>query len=305
MKCLVGSAVPRLPKRSRRPKGVAPGDLAPFAVEPILSQNGLTMSRLKTNSPQAARALATVLAQCVVVLFWLMGAARAAPFNIVTSNYPPFCYEEKGEQKGIAVEIVREAFARMKTEVSITFFPFPRAVNMLKSNQVDAIFPFAAKEDRASYTAFPSEKLVEDTQTLFVRVDSPIAFDGDLKKLRSYTFGRQRDASNGPLFTEAMHNGTIDHIDDAADQKQNILKLVHGRFDIAIGPRLVVLYYAKESGNISNIKELHPAVDKPLAAYLGFSKQRDLHAVMALFDETLKKMRQDGSTQAIVNRYTQ
>ncbi len=240
-----------------------------------------------------------------MAFFWTHWSAHAAPLTIATSNYPPFCFEDNGEQKGVALDLVKEAFSRMKMEVQITFYPFPRAVAMMKANQVDAIFPFSVKEDRETYTVYPQEKLVEDTQTLFVRTDSSIAFDGDLKKLSSFAFGRQRDASNGPIFTDAVRAGLIAKIDDALDQKHNVLKLVRGRFDIAIGPRLVVWFYAKESGNFSNIKELLPAVDAPLAAYLGFSKQRNLKALVVRLDATLRKMRQDGSYQAIVNRYAQ
>ncbi len=231
-------------------------------------------------------------------------SAMAAPFSIVTSNYPPFCFEDKGVQKGIAVDVVKEAFTRMNMEVQIAFFPFPRAIAMLKEGQADAIFPFSFQEDRASYTLYPHEKLVEDSQTLFVREDSSIVFNGDLKALQHYTFGRQRDAGNGPVFTEALRNGTITKVDEAVDQRQNILKLVGGRFQIAIGPRLVVLFYAKESGSLAQIRELRPAVDKPLAAYLGFAKNKNLESILERFDQTLHKMRQDGTYDRIVGRYT-
>lgn len=248
-------------------------------------------------APLLLRSLAWLTLACA---HW---CAVAAPFSIVTSNYPPFCFEDKGEQKGIAVDVVKEAFARMGMEVRIEFFPFPRAIARLKDGQVDAIFPFSIKEDRASYTLYPKEKLVEDTQTLFVRADSTITFGGDLKKMAPYTFGRQRDADNGPVFTDAMRSGIINQLDEAVDQRQNILKLVNGRFHIAIGPRLVVMHYARESGNQSAVKELYPAVDKPLAAYLGFSKQKGLEATAEHFDQTLRKMRQDGTYDRIVNRY--
>jgi polar amino acid transport system substrate-binding protein len=60
-----------------------------------------------------------------------------------------------------------------------------------------------------------------------------------------------------------MRNGTIAKVEEAVDQRQNILKLVGGRFQIAIGPRLVMRFYAKESGNLSQIREFRPAVDAP------------------------------------------
>lgn len=257
----------------------------------------------------ASRALQWLAQACLrglLCLAWLCLAAEAgaAPFTVVTSNYPPYSFEENGAQKGIGVDVVKEAFARMQTEVRIEFFPFPRAIAMMQHGEADAIFPFSIRDDRIAYTLFPMEKLVEDTQTLFVRSDSAITFDGDLKKMGGYSFGRQRGAENGPLFAEAVRSGSITQIDEAVDQRQNILKLVGGRFQIVIGPRLVVLFYARETGSLGQIRELQPGVDKPLAAYLGFSKLKAGGAALVeRFNATLRQMRQDGSYDRIVSRY--
>ena len=241
---------------------------------------------------------------CVYLLsFGLMAGVMAAPLHIVTGNYPPFCFEEDGVQKGIAVDLVREAFLRMHEKVQIDFFPFSRSVAMFKGHEADAIFPFSRDSEREEYTLFPTEKLVEDIQTLFVRSDSSITFSGNLSDMAAYSFGRQRDARNGALFAEVVRSGVITKIDEALDQRQNVQKLIGGRVQVVIGPRLVVLYEAGAMGHLNDIRELHPAVDKALAAYLGFSKQVSEKDIVRRYDRAMQAMRRDGTYEKITKHY--
>src|SRR4051812_29535911 len=103
--------------------------------------------------------------------------AIAGPMTLVTAYYPPFAYEENGQQKGIAVDLLKEAFARMHQEMRIEFVPFPRAISMVKRGEADAIFPFSISAEREKFVRYPSEILVSDPATLFVRSDSIIVFD--------------------------------------------------------------------------------------------------------------------------------
>ena len=249
------------------------------------------------------RSRSIVLATIVCLTLVWAPCQGATPFTVVTSNYPPFSFIDGDVQKGIGVDVLKEAFARMKVELKIEFLPFPRAIQAFESGSADGIFPFAIKDERIAYTLYPKEYLVADTSALFVRADSPITFDGNLGQLGDYTFGLQRDAFNGSAFSEAVNAGVIRKIEKTLDQRQVVLMLVQSRFDIAIGPSLVVRYYARETGNAKNIKELRPALEKPLPAYLGFSKQKDLAALMLRFDQTIAKMRRDGTYQRIMTQY--
>jgi polar amino acid transport system substrate-binding protein len=227
--------------------------------------------------------------------------AIAAPLLLVTAYYPPFAYEENGQQKGIAVDLAKEAFARMHQEIRIEFVPFPRAISMVKSGEADAIFPFAISEEREKFVRYPSERLVSDPATLFVRADSTIVFDADISKLARYSFGKQRDAIVGPSFVEALKKRSA-RIDESIDQEQNILKLVAGRFDIALGPSLVVQYAAKRIGKADEIKVLYSGVSDG-AAYLAFTRQRDYSLLITQFEQTIRKMRRDGSYDHIFHAY--
>lgn len=242
------------------------------------------------------------LRNLVFCLFYLIApGAVAGSVTLVTAYYPPFAYEENGRQKGIAVDLLKEAFARMHQEMRIEFVPFPRAIAMVKNGEADAIFPFAISADREKFVRYPTEMLVSDPATLFVRADSTVVFDPDMSKLARYSFGKQRAAVTGLSFVEELRKNSA-RIDESIDQEQNILKLIAGRFDIALGPNLVVQYAAKRMGKSSEIKVLYPGISDG-TAYLAFSKQKDNRALIARFERTIRKMRHDGSYDDIFRAY--
>jgi polar amino acid transport system substrate-binding protein len=237
----------------------------------------------------------------VAIVLWAVlptQPATAATLTLVTSNYPPFSYEEDHSQKGIAVDIVREVFARMNEPIKIVALPFPRAVSMIKNGEADAIFPFAMSNARKQFVTYPFERLITDPGTLFVRADSDIVFDGDYSKLAKYSIGMQRGTDHGPVFMKALTTFNV-RVDEAIDQEQNIQKLAAGRFDIAVGPQLVVRSAAKRIGLLPQIKVLYSGISEG-DAYVGFSKKRDYRRLIERFNQTIKKMHEDGSYNRLV-----
>ena len=248
--------------------------------------------------------LFTKLACCSAFCFVSLQCA-ASTLLFVTIQYPPFSYELDGKQLGIAVELITVASARLHQEIKIEFVPFVRAMHMIQNGEADAIFPFAKNESRLAFAVYPTQSLIEQQPTLFVRKNSDISFDGDLHKLSHFTFGIERGANYGPEFAQAIKDGIILRTDGAEDQQHNLIKLVHGRFDIAVGPRAVVFYYAKMAGLLAEIKELQPAVGKEVIAYLAFSRIKNSQAIVDKYDDEFKKMRKDGTYDKIVRAYSE
>ena len=239
------------------------------------------------------------------VLLLVSLAGVAAPLSLVTVEYPPFSYIEDGKQVGIAIDLIREASARLQQQITIEFIPFVRATHMIQNGQADGIFPFAKNDSRLAFALYPTQPLVEQQPALFVRKDFNILFDGDLSKLGQLTFGVERGANYGPEFALAIKNGVLTKLDGSEDQQHNLIKLVRGRFDIAVGPRMVVLFYAKQAGLLGEIKELHPNLGKPVNAYLAFSKMKVSQTVVDQYDVIFKKMRKDGTYDKIVRAYSE
>ena len=240
-----------------------------------------------------------------VVSLWMLLTLQslATPLQIVTLEQPPLEYEEDGAIKGIAVDIVNEAFARMQQPVTLKLYPFARAMEMMKTGETDAIFAIVKTAERELFLDYPSEALIEQTATLFVRKNDPIQFQGDLQELRDYRFGIIRGATYGEKWKEAVSTGVISKIEMVTDYRQNVLKLADNRIDAMIGPRLTILYVAKELGQQDAIKEL--ATIEIVPTYLTFSKTRLAPAIKEQFERILKELKSDGTYDKIIQAYIQ
>ncbi len=104
--------------------------------------------------------------------------------ELVTLQYPPYEYEEDGEVKGIAVDIITEGFTRLGYEVDITLYPWTRALNMVKNGDADGIFTAYKTEERLTFADYSNEILIQQSVSLFVTKGSNIQFDGDLNNVK-------------------------------------------------------------------------------------------------------------------------
>ena len=145
--------------------------------------------------------------------------------------------------------------------------------------------------------------------SLFVREDSNIIFDGDLSKLNKYKFGVVRAFSYGKVFDTAVKDGVLTKIEKVNSVKQNIKKLLAGRFDILVSNKygaLDVLQQinkeAKKSGKRYRLKELATNLQN-VPSYILFSKKNKLSAIRDKFDVILTQMKKDGSYDKIINSY--
>ena len=247
----------------------------------------------------------TVMKGTIVTLLSMlivMGECSAETLKIATLSYPPFQYEEDGEAKGLAADIIREVFRRMDQPIEISFYSFLRAVENIKEGKSDVIFTFYYKPEREEYADYSTEPLVEQTISLFVHKDSPIVFDGDLSKLQPYRFGLVR-FSYGQIFDDAVSNGVIKHIEYVAQMEQNMEKFIRHRFNILPSDRWVAYYYYAKIASVQGqqsiqMKELTPSIET-FPALIGFSKVNNLTAIRDKVDATLREMKADGSYQRI------
>lgn len=245
---------------------------------------------------------ATTIALGFALIFCLQ-TSDAKPIKLVTANYPPFSYEECGQLKGSAVAIVKTAFNSLQQEVQIRILPFPRAIQAMKNGEYDGIFPFAKTPERMLFAQYPEEPLLSNPSVLFVRSNSAIIYDGDFSKIRQYKFGMQRNTDQGALFSAARKQYSIE-VDEAIDQQQNIQKLLAGRFDIGVGPGLVVTLTAKKLNALQHIKILSPEISKG-DTYIGFNTHKHLEILMSKLSLAIREMKKNGMHNEIIQHSLQ
>ena len=224
-------------------------------------------------------------------------------FSIVTAGIAPISYEEDGTLKGIGTDLVVEAFTRLGFSFDIRIYPGARALNMLQEGTADALFAVAKTPERERFATYPETPIIEQPIALFVRQNSTIQFDGDMKSLIPYSIGILRGGRFSPEFEAAIKNRLFPKLEEVNLYRQNILKLVNQRIDIVVGPRLSVRFAAKELGHQEAIKELQPALTASSPSYLAFSKHGKAASLVMQFDEVLKAMHQDGAYDRIIQSY--
>ena len=235
---------------------------------------------------------------------FLGGTALAqSELTLLTMEYPPQSYTENSEVKGIAVEIVQEAFHRMQQPIDVRIVPWKRGLESVKAGNVDGLFTVYKTPEREEFLNY-SEELIQEAVSLFVLHDSQITFDGDLKKLSHYRFGVVRGFSYGEEFDSARKNNIISSLDIVASAELNMEKLLGQRFDIMVSDRFTALQILNKLGAQTAVKEIPPPIEV-IPAYLTFSKKRELNSVKEHFNATLVEMKEDGTYDKIIKRFFQ
>jgi len=255
---------------------------------------------------------------CRVLFILLLSASFSlgSILKVMAYEYRPYMYEENNKIKGIVIDVVKEVFRRMDQPISIRFVTWTNALRNIKSGNFDALTLIYKNKEREKYGDYSTAVLIPQEMTFFVRNDSKITFDGDLEKLKNYKIGVIRGFSYGPIFDAAVANGVL-KVDKTRSLKQNVSKLLVGRYDILIDGKYVVLdeltaINKKEANSIvkkmSNtkykyaLKKLTPSIETMLA-YMMFSKKNKLTKIRDEFDLTLMKMKKEGSYQKILESY--
>lgn len=220
--------------------------------------------------------------------------------TFVCSEFPPYIYKHNNAIKGFNKEILDEIFKRMNVEIEYKFYPWARAVKMIKAGKADAIFPFFKNPQREVYTDY-SNSFTSEPTSMYILKDSNISYSGDLKELSSYRFGRVRGFSSGVAFDAAVKEKII-NVEDSRKGDLNLKKLLNKRFDILVDNRYFILHELKKSDALHRVKELKPVLTNN-KAYLGFSKKRDHKAIIKQFNIILEEIKEDGTYDEIINSY--
>ncbi len=223
--------------------------------------------------------------------------------QLVTESYIPYGYEENGAVKGVAVDVVNEAFRRIGYTVELKMLPWTRSLQMVEDGDTDGIFCAFYSDERAVFMDYLKEPLAYEAQYCYTLKDSPVAFDGTLESLKPYRIGVIQDWYYGDAFDEALKNGAF-HVESVTDLSINIQKLLDGRIDVIVNPRLSTLYYLKQMKIQDRVVEQAVPFREPTALYLGFTKKRLVDpALRRDLEAELAEMKADGTYQEIVDQY--
>jgi len=240
----------------------------------------------------------------ILVSLVLSNTLHAKPLRLVTLEYPPYEYTEKGELKGMAVQVVKMIFKQMNQDITIEVLPWARAIRYIEDGSRDAIFTAYKNPDREKFADYSKEVLMPQTVSFFVKKGRNISYDGDLNKLSSYSIGVVRKVSYGQKLDSAIKNKIFKRVDEANDGTQNFRKLIKGRIDIVSSNKYGGYHILNKLNQSGEVTEL-PLQVQSVPSYMAFSKKRNLAHIRDKFDKILEQLKNEKIYSEILNNYFQ
>jgi polar amino acid transport system substrate-binding protein len=238
-------------------------------------------------------------------------AEQNNPITASTLNYPPYEYQENGQAKGIAVEVIREAMHRVGNyEVKFTFYPWKRAVYMVQNGLSDILFNAGKNQARQEWGYYVDSVLIQQSYVLFKRRSDDFSVEPDFNNVQDKSIAVRRAYLYGSGdFRLALDSQKFMNILYSDSTKQSVDLLLHNRVDMFVGDLLPVLYYINKQGLNDKIDivghdgEMMEVLSWP--TYILFSKQRTTPEFVNKVKDAMDSMKQDGSFQKIIDSYKQ
>lgn len=238
----------------------------------------------------------------IAVLALLLSASSQFAYpesnhRFITHFIPPFSYEEEGEFKGFAVDLVREMMMDLSHPVAFEMYPFSRGLLKVQTTSNIAFFIVAWREERDKTIKWVGP-LISSGVYVYKHKDNPDSIKTleDLNKLPFIGVGRG-NADHTYLSDLGFRNiyPTNDHL-------VSLQMLASDRIDATPMSELVLPEVAKKAGiDLSSIQKTDLKLyDSTL--YLGFSLDTSDEEV-ARWQTALDKLKADGRYDRLYQKY--
>ncbi|WP_229160170.1 substrate-binding periplasmic protein [Fluctibacter halophilus] len=255
------------------------------------------------------------LARCLAVLMLLQGSCHALAaipkqdallqpddvrVNVATGdNYFPYASADVLDG-GWSLAIVRAVFARMHTPLNIDVLPWARGFKWSLDHKYLGTFPYVYNQERGEQFLY-SDPINFISVELFVAADSAIHSEGDIHGLRlCMPMGYSVTSAVGSLVERYQLVLTR-----AADTQGCFAQVEKGWADVGVINRH---FHPQHLRNIYHIEQgirVVPVRHEKVPLYFIIAKDYpEAKAWMARFNRALDSLQQDGSIDAINQRYT-
>lgn len=158
--------------------------------------------------------------------------------RLATGELPPYATQDRPDQ-GMALDIVRRAFAEEGYRVEYTFLPWSRALHEAKSGKWDGTAYWGYTKERARDFLL-SENIITEQWVLLHRADSPFDWH-QWADLKPYVMATVPNYTYTPELWALVRAGAIRN-DPSPNDLSSLRKLVAGRVDLVPLDRRVACY---------------------------------------------------------------
>lgn len=235
-------------------------------------------------------------------------SVHAEKLRIVTLYSPPLAYEEGGEVKGFAVDLVMEGLRRIGREADITIMPWKRAVFMTRFGEADAIFYAVKNAEREEWFFYPKESLVVEATVALRRVDTDIVLRPGKTAYDDYRLGIGRGYYYGPKLKQFLASSSFAKVEEATSFELNFSKLIEKRIDVFLADYNLARYFIGKKAAKNLVEVVTDEDGKPIFldsvdSYLAFSRETMTQETAQRFSQALHEMKIDGTYDHIIRQY--
>ena len=232
----------------------------------------------------------------IMLLLTASVSARADDIRLAAAEYPPYTSADLPDG-GLLGELTRRAFALSGHHVQIDFFPWARAVLVMRRGPYDglmAIWPDKAIAEKLT----PSRPLVYSELGFFVRSNTLVPFT-TISQLKGRTVGTVR----GYQYPRSILSSGI-VAEDAADDLGNLRKLAAQRFDSVLLEKQVGLHLLGHEPDLQKKLVWQDPVLERLPLFVGFAAPKAGQPDWPeLYEQGLKQLVESGEYQRIIQKY--
>ncbi len=235
-----------------------------------------------------------------IVFGCLQFSAKAEEICMTSCEWAPYASENLPNY-GFTSEIINAAFKHVGYKVTFEFYPWKRAMMMVKQGKCDGVYSAYYTSERSREYAL-SDPYIESRVYLCTLKNNPIKYKS-FKDLIPYKIGVVMGYSN----TEEFDNADFLTKDEAPNELLNLKKILRGRVDLIVIDRYVAIDNLKNSafleGSISDIQFLEPPL-KMVPVHIMFSKAiPGYEKKVRDFNKGLQAVKHDGTIDDILKKY--
>ena len=218
------------------------------------------------------------------------------------ANWPPFTPNKSGDtREGLSYELMQAIFSRLHVDIDLELVPQKRMLSYLESGQKDAATLISINAERSLTIDF-SEPIFQKREFVYFLADRKPPFEwSGFQSLQGLKIGITAGHNYSDEFLEAAARLHLT-VEKVNTEGQNFKKLLSRRIDVLLcneAPANELLGLPEYNGKI--IPAAKPYFTKDYS--IGFSKKSPARNLIPEVNATIKKMREDGSIQAILSKY--
>ena len=245
----------------------------------------------------------------LLILFFLSVASQLVAdeyvINVAATEWNPYMSENLPD-KGVIPEITRVAFEKAGFKAVFKFYPWKRLLTFTENGVVDVAIGVSYTDERTAYFLYPKQTIFEDRKVIFYHKEKKVIedFTGNLRDLCPDSVG----VVDGSYLEKRLREVECLTVDSVSAVELNFKKLLAGRFkylldsETSIKSLLSNPEYPEAERNKITCYETPVDIDKNYAVFSkkAANQKPYLQSALKAFDESLAKMKEDGTYEKIL-----